>query len=159
MPAEATAEHRWLTKLVGEWAFECVCPAAPGEEADARDGYGVVRMLGELWSVGESTGEMPGGGMMTALLTIGYDPVKGAFVGTWTGSPMTTLFIYEGQLDDERRILTLNTSGPDFTDASKTAEYRDIIAFVSDDERLFRSEVKTDDGWQEMMRATHTRVR
>ncbi len=158
MPAEATPEHQWLKRLVGTWSFESVCPAAPGDEPMRATGTETVRMLGEFWTVGESTGEMPGGGTMIALLTIGFDPAKGAFVGTWVGSPMTMLFIYEGQLDADRTTLTLNTTGPDFTDASKTAEYRDIIEFVNDDERLFRSEVKNDDGWQEMMRATHRRV-
>lgn len=159
MQTNATPEHQWLKKLVGKWAFESHCPAAPGEEPMRAQGTETFRMLGDLWAIGESEGEMPGCGMMNAVLTIGFDPARGSFVGSWVGSPMTTMFIYEGTLDDDHRVLTLNTTGPDFNDATKTATYRDIIEWVSDDERHFRSEVKTDEGWQEMMHATHRRIR
>jgi len=115
-------------------------------------------MLGDLWMVGESTGDLPGGGTMTAVITLGYDPARGRFVGSWVGSPMANMFVYEGTLDADRRALTLDTTGPDFADPAKTARYRDIIEIVSGSERLLRSERHADGRWHEMMRARYRRA-
>ena len=103
MKAEPTPQHEWLKQLVGEWSYRSECPAGPDGEALTAEGKEHVRMLGDLWMVGESTGLMPGGGSMTAVMTVGYDPEKERFVGTWVGSPMTAMFVYEGTLDEGAR--------------------------------------------------------
>ena len=43
----------------------------------------------------------------TTLMTLGYDPRKKRFVGTFVGSMMTNLWIYDGELDKDERVLTL----------------------------------------------------
>jgi len=159
MQTDPTPEHEWLKQLAGEWTFESECPAEPGKEPMKASGTESVRMLGELWAVCETTGDMPGAGPMTAYLTVGYDPARGAFVGNWYCSVMSSMFVYEGGLDGARKTLTLNTTGPDMTDPTKTATYRDIIELVSENERSFRSEMKTPGGWVEIMRCTHRRAK
>ena len=57
---------------------------------------------------------MPGGGPATTLMTLGYDPEKKRFVGTWIGSMMTHLWIYDGALDAAGKVLTLDAEGPSF---------------------------------------------
>lgn len=151
-------EHTWLKQLVGEWTSEAACEKGPDGKPFNGKGRETVRTLGDLWIVGESTGDTPGGGTMTAVLTIGFDPAKGCFVGSWAGSPMSNMFIYEGRLDEGRRALTLSTTGPDFADPTRAAHYRDIIEIVSPDERLLRSEMQIDGAWQEVMRMTYRRV-
>ena len=42
---------------------------------------------------------MPGGGTATTMMTLGDDPQKKRFVGTWVGSMMTYLSVYDGELD------------------------------------------------------------
>ena len=159
MPATPAPEHKWLKNLLGTWEYESVCPAGPDSPELRATGTDTARMLGDFWIISENTGTMPGGaGTMTAILTLGYDPARGAFVGSWVCSSMTQQFTYEGELDESARTLYLNTTGPDFTDPSKTARYRDIFELVSDTERVFRSEVLTDDGWVEMMRSTQRRT-
>jgi hypothetical protein len=159
MHSEAHSEHRWLTALVGTWRFENECVMGPGGETAKSSGQEVVRALGDLWVVGEMTGEMPGGDSMTALMTLGFDPARGKFVGSWVGSPMTHMFVYEGSLDADRRILTLDTSGPSFSDPSKTTRYRDVVEVRSPTERLLRSEMLGDDGhWIRFMSGVFRRV-
>lgn len=159
MKADPSAQHGWLKKLSGEWTYEASCPQGPGKEPMIMRGRESVRMLGELWSLGTMHGETPDGGAMEALLTIGYDPARGKFVGSWVGSPMTQLFVYEGELDAAQRVLTLSTTGPSFTDPAKRANYHDIIELVDENTKIFRSELQTDDGsWQEFMRSTHRRA-
>lgn len=48
---------------------------------------------------------------MTTIMTIGYDPHRQRFVGTFVASMMTHLWMYEGALDDGERVLTLETEG------------------------------------------------
>src|SRR5687768_17755328 len=38
---------------------------------------------------------------MTAVITVGFDPAKGNFVGTWVGSMMTNLWVYKGWLEED----------------------------------------------------------
>jgi len=79
---------------------------------------------------------MPGGIAATTLMTLGYDPAKGRFVGTWIGSMMTHLWVYDGELDPAGRVLTLNSEGPSMTGDGSFAKYQDIVEFMSDDHRV-----------------------
>jgi hypothetical protein len=93
-------------------------------------------------------------------MTLGYDPDKKRFVGTWVGSMMSFLWVYDGSLDPAGRTLTLNAEGPDFSTPGKTAKYQDIIEFVSDDHRVLRSQTLGDDGtWHPFMEAHYRRTR
>jgi hypothetical protein len=150
---EPQAQHAWLQKLVGEWTYE-----VGGE--DKLGGKEIVKPLGPLWVVGESEFNMPGGGSGAARITIGFDPQKRRFVGTWVGSMMTYLWVYDGELDASGRVLTLAAEGPSRAGDGKTAKYEDIIEMRSDDHRLFRARVRGDDGtWTQMMSAEYHRVR
>src|SRR5688572_16447612 len=119
MHAEPQKEHQWLQKLVGEWTSESEMEMEPGKSPERCKGTESVRSLGGLWIVGEGSGEMPGGGLATMILTLGYDPQKGRYVGTWVGSMMTHLWIYEGSLDAAGKVLTLDTEGPSFVGDGK----------------------------------------
>lgn len=153
-------EHQWLQQLVGEWASEMDAQMGPDQPPVKHKGRDSVRSIGDLWvqAVGES--DMPGGGKAIMQLTLGYDPAKKRFVGTWFGSMMTYLWVYEGELDAARKVLTLNTVGPAMTGGGGMAKYQDIIEIVSNDERLLRSQQQQPDGsWQHFMTARYTRIK
>ncbi|MCO4243969.1 MULTISPECIES: DUF1579 domain-containing protein [Acidovorax] len=117
-----------------------------------------MRALGDLWVLCEGTGTMPGGGEAHMLMTLGYDPEKSVFRGTWVGSMMTHMFVYEGTLDADQKVLTLETEGPSFKDDGKTARYRDVITLVSANERTLTSfGLQPDGSWSQMMQATYWR--
>jgi hypothetical protein len=105
-----------------------------------------VRSIGGLWIVAEGQGEMPGGGTATSMMTLGYDPQKQRYLGTWIGSMMTHLWRYEGTLDAAEKVLTLDTEGPDMTAKGKMAKFRDVIEFKSDDHRVLTSHTLGEDG-------------
>ncbi|MGH8728980.1 MAG: DUF1579 domain-containing protein, partial [Burkholderiales bacterium] len=113
MKTEPQKEHEWLQKLVGEWTYESDCSMGPGKPNEKFKGTESVRSLGGLWILAEGRGEMPGGGAATMLITLGYDPQRKRYVGTWIGSMMTYLWVYDGGLDAAGKVLTLNAEGPD----------------------------------------------
>ncbi|MCI0682237.1 MAG: DUF1579 domain-containing protein [Gemmataceae bacterium] len=158
MHAEPQKEHHWLDKLVGDWTFESECSMGPDQPPGKFAGMETVRSLGGLWVLCEGKGEMPGGGMATTLMTLGYDPVKKKYIGSFIGSMMTHLWIYEGGLDAAAKVLTLDTLGPSFTDPGKMIEYQDIVEFQTDDYRTLSSQTRGDDGqWNRFMTAHYRR--
>lgn len=158
MQAEPQREHLWLQKLVGNWTYEAEALMEPGKPSEKCAGSETVRSLGGLWILAEGEGEMPGGGAATMLLTLGYDPQKQRFVGTWIGSMMTHLWVYEGALDETGTTLTLNTEGPDMSAGGKMTAFRDVIEFEGDDHRTLTSHMLRADGeWLKIMTADYRR--
>ncbi len=158
MNTEPRKEHEWLKTLVGEWTYASECSMEPGKPPEKFTGAESVRSLGDLWVLGESTGQMPGGGTATMVMTLGYDPDKERFVGTWVGSMMTHLWVYEGTLDQERRVLTLTTEGPTCTGSGGLAKFQDVVEIKSDDHRILTSRMLGEDGtWQKIMQADYRR--
>lgn len=91
-------------------------------------------------------------------MTLGYDPQKKQYQGTWLGSMMTHLWVYAGSLDAEKKVLTLNTEGPTFTEEGKLAKYKDVIEIKSPDHRVLTSHMLGDDGkWRQIMTANYRR--
>lgn len=159
MMTPAGPQHEWLKQFVGEWTCESECVMAPGEPTMRTTARESGRMLGDLWLILEGVGDMPGGGSMRYMFTIGFDPGRGKFVGSWVGSPIATLFVYEGELDPAQRKLPLNTAGPSMTDPSKAAAYQDTIELLPDGRRTLTSRMLGDDGqWVKFMTATYRRT-
>src|SRR5690606_38908027 len=108
MKVEPQKEHQWLQKLVGEWTAEMETSMEAGKPPETFAGTETVRSMGGIWVLCENNSPMPGGSTATTLMTLGYDPQKGGYVGTFIGSMMTYLWVYDGSLDAEERVLTLN---------------------------------------------------
>jgi hypothetical protein len=158
MNAQPQKEHEWLQKFVGEWTSEAEAAMEPGKPPQTFKGTESVRSLGGLWIVAEGHGEMPGAGTAHSIMTLGYDPMKKRYTGTWFGSMMTHLWVYDGGLDGTERVLTLDTEGPGMTDQTKLERYRDVTEFKSDDHRVLTSHHLGDDGtWRQFMTAHYHR--
>jgi hypothetical protein len=158
LPAQPQKEHQWLQKLVGEWTYEIEAMMEPDQPPEKSTGTETVRSLGGVWILAEGQGEMPSGGASTTLMTLGYDPQKQRYVGTWVGSMMTYLWVYDGELDAGETVLTLNSDGPAMTGEEKLGKYKDVIEFKSDNHRVLTSHTLRDDGqWQHFMTAHYWR--
>lgn len=157
MHAEPQQEHKWLKRLVGEWNVESEMAMDADQPPERSTGTETVRSLEDLWFLCEGRGEMPGGGDAQWLMTLGYDVRKKAFVGTWIGSMMTNMFVYEGELGPGDRALTLETEGPDMT-GEGTARYRDVMEFDGDDHRVLTSHIRGEDGeWRQIVEVHYRR--
>jgi hypothetical protein len=155
--AEPQKEHEWLQKLVGEWTYETEGTIGPDQPPIKSQGSESVRSLGGLWTLAEGQGQMPDGSPATTMMTLGYDPQKKRFVGTWIGSMMAKLWVYDGELDADGRKLSLYSEGPSMS-GDGMAKYRDAIEVVSADHRIMTSELQGEDGnWTRFMTAHYRR--
>ena len=156
MHAEPQNEHKWLHKLLGEWTSEGEATMEPGKPAEKFNGIETVRSIGGLWVVAEGKGEMPGGGEATMIMTLGFDAQKKRYVGTWIGSMMTYLWVYDGERDGN--VLTLRSEGPDMMVQGKMLNYKDVIEISGNDHRTLTSYMqRPDGGWQNVMTAHYRR--
>lgn len=146
---EPTPEHLWLKRLIGEWTLESGGDHADGEKAAGTE---TIRALGDFWVVSEYVGTMHCPGEFRSLVTIGYDPVKGRFVGSWIGSVMTMQWVYDGELSEDQTTLDLFAEGPDFEGGDRIALYRDRMELRGEDHRVLISAYQTESGeWKQFM--------
>jgi hypothetical protein len=158
MKTEPQQQHRWLEKLVGEWTYTSECDMGPDQPPMKVNGSERVRSVGGLWAVAEGAGGS-GDDAWTSVMTLGFDPRTGRFVGTFIASMMTHLWVYDGTLDESTDTLTLDAEGPDFS-GEGMAKYQDIVAFVGDDQRTLTSRLLGPDGqWHQFMQAHYHRAR
>jgi hypothetical protein len=157
MNPQPTEQHQWLQQLAGEFTYEHECPSEDGQPKKMR-GKQTYRLVGGLWLIGEGEGEMPDGNLAKMFLTIGFNPDSGRYVGTWIGSMMTHLWVYDGWV--EGRTLILEAKGPSFTDPGKTETYQDRIEITGPDEHIWTGQMRLPDGtWQRFMTAVYRRKR
>jgi hypothetical protein len=146
-----------LQQLVGEWTATSEATMEPGAEPMRMESTESVRSIGGLWILGEGSASFDGT-PFTSILTLGYDPQRKAFVGSWIDSMQTHLWTYVGKLDESRKVLTLETEGPSFADPSKNSKYRDVIELKSADHRTLTSSVQGEDGvWTSFVKADYRR--
>ncbi|HSC81266.1 MAG TPA: DUF1579 domain-containing protein [Chitinolyticbacter sp.] len=158
MKTDPAQQHRWLQQLIGDWTYESEANMGPDQPPYKGEGSESVRGLGDLWVLLEGTGKMPDGTPGTMLMTLGFDPATDRFVGSWIGSMMTHMWVYDGELNEAGTVLTLSATGPDFEHPGQTRQYHDIIEIVGPNERLLRSKLLGTDGrWSEFMQARYTR--
>lgn len=153
MQAPQLDEHRWLQQMIGDWAVETECAMGPGQPPFRGQGIERVRAHGPYWTIIEGTGEMPGGdGDCSYVVTLGYDAAKARFVGTWVGTPVPMLWVYQGTLDAARRVLTLGCEGPSMSGDGSVVPYEDIHEVIDAGRREMRARCRDKDGtWQQFM--------
>lgn len=155
---EAQKEHQWLQKMLGEWTAEGEAVMGPDQPPSQWKATETVRKIGEIWVAAEGTGDMPDGSPSKTVMTLGYDTQKKKYVGTFIGSMMTNLWVYEGELDASGKVLTLDAEGPSMSGDGKMAKYKDAIEFKSDDYRVMTSKAIGPDGqWHQFMTAHYRR--
>lgn len=158
MQARPQKEHDWLQQLVGDWTVEMSCQMGPGQPPVTSTGQESVHSLGGLWTIGEGTGQGPDGAPVSSVMTLGFDPGKGRYVGTFIASIMTQLWRYEGSLDAASKVLTLDTEGPSMSGDGSLAKYQDVLTVLSPDHRMLTSRLLGEDGnWTEFMTAHYRR--
>ncbi len=159
MPPAPGEHHKWLEQLIGTWTFESEMggPDMPPMKATGTD---TVRSLHGRWVVCELQSEMPGMGAMSAVLSLGYNSETGKYQGTWIDSVHDHMWVYVGTLDPTKKILTLETEGPNMMDPTKgLTKYRDVIEIKSPDHRTLTSSANVDGKWVQFVTANYRKTK
>lgn len=151
-----TKEHEWLQQFVGEWESTSEATTGPGQPTQTCTGTMKAKMLGGFWLIGEVESNMPGM-KIQAVQTIGYDPEKKKYIGSWVDSAFNHQWKYEGSVDETGKILTLQAEGPSFAEPGKTAQFRDIYEFKSKDHIVATSQMQIEGVWVTFMTGQVTR--
>ncbi|MCA9184459.1 MAG: DUF1579 domain-containing protein [Pirellulaceae bacterium] len=138
-------EHQWLKKFVGQWTTTSKGSMGPDQPPMECSGTVEGRMIGELWIVNEMQ-STPQGIPMQGLQTIGYDPAKKKYVGTWIDSMLHHMWQYEGTVDKSGTKLTLEAEGPNFMSEGKLTKFRDAYEFKTPNLIIVTSSMLGDDG-------------
>ncbi len=145
----------WLKQFEGTWNVVSKAPGADGEE---HKGTMTSRAVGGFWMVSEQRAKM-GTMDFEAVQTLGFDSKTEQFTGTWVDSSSSYTWHLKGSLDDSGKKLTMASEGADWTDKSKTRQYRDVYEFKSADEIVSWSQMLNDAGeWETFMNGKMTRV-
>jgi len=155
--AQTLQPTTFLETLAGEWAVVSEAKLGPGQDPVRNESREVARMIAGTWLVAESTGTSRGA-PFTSILTLGYDPSEGHFVGTWISGRQTHMWSYTGSLDASGTSLTLETEGPVMGNPERTARYREVIEIEGSDGKVMRSMILGPHGeWFEFQRAEYRR--
>jgi hypothetical protein len=138
-------EHQWLSQLAGEWNASISAKPGPGAPEFKAEAKQSSKMIGDRWLMATSEGDMMGQ-KMTSILTLGYDPSKKEYVGSFLSSCGNELWTYEGAVSDDGKTLVLKTEGPNMMNPGATSEYRETITLKDKDHYTFTSAIKGEDG-------------
>lgn len=145
LAAQPTKEHEWLHQLAGQWDADIEIFAEPGKPPMKLKSTEHTRRIGGYWILSE--GEVTGSPMpFKRALTLGYDPQKKKYVGTWVDSNSPNIGNYEGSLDEAGKTLTLEGDMPSPFVAGATVRMRQVIEIKSPDQKVLTTSVLGPDG-------------
>lgn len=154
-----TKQHELLSQFAGKWHVTTETVAMPGMEAMKCEGTETSQMIGGFWLNSRIEATMVGM-PMTSILTIGYDPEKKQYVGTFVCSADSTLWKYEGEMDESGKKLTLLTEGPNPMSPGQTAKYREVLELKDQDHKVFTSYLQTEKGkWNKFVTMEYVRAK
>ena len=108
------------------------------------DGVEHGQMLGELWCNSRFEADMLGS-PLRGNGSIGFDPVKEKYVGTWKDSATPFLYTFEGDFDADANVLEM--SGVNFDPVRRCpATYRSRLEFTSADQHVLELSIDVPDG-------------
>ncbi len=156
MYGKPQSQHQWLEQLLGDWVAESTCKL-PDQTEQFSTGELACRSMGGLWVLMEATGSAPGEPDWSSLMTIGFNPEKNRYEGTFIASMMTHLWVYRGQYNETEKRLDLSVTGPSLLGPGQV-EYEDRIEVVDPDHWRLSSHFLDDQGqWNRFMTADYRR--
>lgn len=151
------AEHEWLRALAGEWQADGEVYIGADKPPLKTEGTENARMIGEFWLLAEGRGSFMGT-PITSMLTLGYDPEKKKYIGTWIDSMTGYLWAYEGTVDKAGTTLTLETQGPCPKRPGELAKIKERIELKNKNHKVFTSSMQEVDGsWTKLVSVHYRR--
>ena len=106
-----TAQHKLLLEGVGTWegTLTMWMPGQPEQKIVARE---VIEPLGDYWTRSKFTCDYMGM-PFEGTATMGYDPVKKRYVGTWVDNMTMELAVMEGEMSADGKTLVMKWTARD----------------------------------------------
>lgn len=108
---QPTPEHARLESGLGRWNVKCTYFMDPSQPPMVCDAVETVEPVGPFWTVSLFESEFMGM-PFRGRSTLGYDPQKKKWVGTWVDSMSPSMFVMEGGYDAAGKVLTMHCRGP-----------------------------------------------
>ncbi len=147
-----TPEHKAMAREEGTWKAESKFWLTPETEPMVSEATESNKMFGELWLLSKYEGNVMGM-PFKGMGTMGYDPVKKKYVGTWVDTMNPHMQTMEGEYDVETHTLTMYSTGIDvMTGEEKTSKL--VSRYLDNDNKVFEMHAlvpgETDQYWKQM---------
>lgn len=149
-------EHEWLKNLAGDWESDCEYCMEPGKPPVKTKATENARMLGGFWIISDGKSDILGM-PFSSQFTLGYDPEKKRYTGTWIDSMTNYVWKYDGVVDPAGKVLTLTTEGPSPTDPTKHTKFKEVIELTGRDTKSFSSSYLDGAEWKTCAKMTSKR--
>ena len=107
MLPKPTKHHEMVQAGVGEWTGT-ITMNMPGEpEPMVSPCTETVTAVGQLWTTSRFEMDFMGT-PFSGSSTLGYDPKKEKFVGTWIDSMSTSITVMEGEFDEKKNAMVMH---------------------------------------------------
>ncbi len=146
--AKPSPEHAILKKDVGTWDID-ITMGSGAAKAQSK-GTETVRMLGSFWSISDMKYDYMGQPVQSHG-TIGYDPDKKRFVGSWHESSSPNLTTMTGKWDAKTNKLTMIMKGKD--PAGKNTRFKSITTYIDENTKTFEFFMLKEGSKTEFMKA------
>ena len=132
-------EHSILKKDAGNWSVKGKMWMAPGSPAQEFEATESNTLIGGFWVVSKFEGTFAGM-PMTGHATMGYDPKKKKYIGTWVDSMNPYMSKMEGEYDASTKTLTMMTEGVGMDGNPQLG--KNVVVYNDDGTRSFTMHVK-----------------
>jgi hypothetical protein len=159
-PGVVSDEHKVLKKDVGTWNVVMkIYPQGPDGPAIESKGEETNRLIGDgMWLISNFKGDL-GGMTFEGQGTIGYDPGKKKYTGTWIDNMKPTMDTMEGDYDAKTQTLTMYSESIDPA-TGKPMKMKNVGKSIDNNTRTFTMyslTPGTKDEYVKMMEIHYTR--
>ena len=140
----ASPEHAEVRRKAGKWKVRCTYYMGGDSDPIEVDGTEHGEMLGDLWCNSRFEADMLGS-PLSGNGSLGYDPVKKKYVGTWKDSATPFLYTFEGDFDPVIQVLEMKGLNYDPVRCCQ-ATYRSRVEFISDSEHVLDLSIDVPEG-------------
>jgi len=152
--------HARLADRVGSWNMHVRMFNSPDMPPDESDGTSVVQWIMDGRYLEDTTTGVFNGQPFHGRGTLGYDNLKGAYVGTWIDNFGTGILHSEGHYDPASKTFEYSSSGPDLMYTNDYVPMRSTERWIDADHWIMQSFSPGGDGEEFMnMEIEYTRMR
>ena len=154
--ATPSPEHEKLQSKIGVWDVDCFYSMNLPEPVQAK-GRETIEALGAFWTVGRFEVELHGSSIL-GRSTLGWDPHKLAYIGTWMDSATPFFYYFEGHFDEAGTVLKLEGDNTDPI-SKNLVLYRSEEEYSDNDHRVLSLFVESKPGFEtQLLRYEYTRI-